>query len=48
MLAKVAELLDDWAPGKNGPLLTEYLAKGASERFLKLATKYRVDLERFL
>jgi hypothetical protein len=36
------------APVKNGPLLTEYLASGASDRFLKLAAKYAVDLEQFL
>ena len=36
------------APAKNGPLLTEYLAGGASERFLALAEKHRLDLEQFL
>ncbi len=36
------------APVRNRPLLTEYLAKGASDRFLKLASKYAVDLEQFL
>jgi hypothetical protein len=36
------------APVKNAPLLTEYLASGPSERFLALARKYRLDLERFL
>ncbi len=36
------------APAKNRPLLTEYLAHGASDRFLSLASKYAVDLERFL
>ena len=36
------------APVKNRPLLTEYLAQGASDRFLKLASKYAVDLEQFL
>lgn len=36
------------APVKNAPLLTEYLALGPSERFLALARKYRLDLERFL
>jgi hypothetical protein len=36
------------ASAKNRPLLTEYLAKGASDRFLKLASKYAVDLEQFL
>jgi hypothetical protein len=33
---------------KNRALVTEYLAKGASERFFKLAQKYRVDLEQFV
>ncbi len=36
------------APVKNGPLLVEYLAKGASDRFLELATKYHLNLEQFL
>jgi hypothetical protein len=36
------------APLKNKLLLTEYLASGASERFLQLAAKYRVDLEQFV
>ncbi len=36
------------APAKNRALLTEYLAKGASERFLRLADKYQLDLEQFL
>ncbi len=36
------------APAKNRTLLTEYLAGGASERFLRLANKYAVDLESFL
>jgi len=36
------------APRKNGPLLTEYLARGASERFLELVSAYAVDLEQFL
>jgi hypothetical protein len=35
------------APAKNGPLITEYLASGASQRFFELATKYGVDLEQF-
>jgi len=35
------------APEKNMGLLTEYLAKGASERFFELAQKYAVDLEQF-
>lgn len=36
------------APAKNRSLLTEYLAKGASPRFLDMAKKYGVDLEQFL
>jgi len=36
------------APRKNQPLLTEYLARGPSERFLNLAEKYELDLEQFL
>jgi hypothetical protein len=36
------------APKKNGPLLTQYLAAGPSQRFLKLAAKYQVDLEQFV
>ncbi len=36
------------APQKNRALLTEYLATGATERFLSLAQKYRVNLEQFL
>ena len=36
------------AAAKNRPLLTEYLARGPSPRFLKLARKYRLDLEFFL
>jgi hypothetical protein len=36
------------APVRNRPLMTEYLANGASERFLALASKYEVDLEQFL
>lgn len=35
------------APEKNTGLITEYLAKGASERFFELAQKYAVDLEQF-
>ena len=35
------------APEKNMGLITEYLAKGASERFFELAQKYAVDLEQF-
>ena len=36
------------APEKNKALITEYLAKGASERFFELAQKYGVDLEQFV
>jgi len=36
------------ASRKNQPLLTEYLAGGASARLLKLAAKYRLDLEQFV
>lgn len=36
------------APEKNKALITEYLAKGASERFFELAQKYEVDLEQFV
>ena len=36
------------AAEKNTALITEYLAKGASERFFELARKYRVDLEQFV
>lgn len=36
------------APAKNRSLLTEYLAMGASERFLELAEKYHLDLEQFV
>jgi hypothetical protein len=36
------------AAEKNRALVTEYLAKGASERFFDLARKYRVDLEQFV
>lgn len=36
------------APDKNRALLTEYLALGATERFLTLARKYALDLEQFL
>jgi len=35
------------APEKNMGLITEYLAKGPSERFFELAQKYAVDLEQF-
>ena len=36
------------AARKNRPLLTEYLARGPSARFLELAQKYELDLEQFL
>lgn len=36
------------APDKNGALIVEYLAKGASERFFELAERYELDLARFL
>jgi len=36
------------APAKNRALLTEYLASGASERFLALAERHGIDLEPFL
>lgn len=36
------------APEKNRPLLTEFIAEGATERFLQLAKKYDVDLEALL
>jgi hypothetical protein len=36
------------APRKNHALIVEYLAKGASERFLTLAGRHGVDLEQFL
>ena len=36
------------APHKNRALIVEYLARGASPRFMRLARKYRVDLESFL
>jgi hypothetical protein len=36
------------APAKNGPLIVEYLAQGASDRFLQLAGKYSLNLEQFL
>lgn len=35
------------AAQKNEAPVTEYLAKGASERFFELARKYSVDLEQF-
>jgi len=36
------------APAKNRALITEYLAQGASERFLALANRYKLNLEEFL
>lgn len=36
------------APAKNRSLLTEYLAKGASPRFLQLSKRYGIDLEQFV
>jgi hypothetical protein len=36
------------APARNLPLIVEYLAAGASDRFLKLADKYHLNLEQFL
>lgn len=36
------------APEKNRALVIEYLAAGPTERFLKMATKYHLDLEQFL
>ena len=36
------------APVKNRLILVEYLARGASERFLRLAKKYRLNLEQFV
>lgn len=35
------------APGKNGPLITQYLSTLANERFFELARKYRLNLEQF-
>jgi hypothetical protein len=35
-------------PQKNRALITEYLAKGASERFFEFAQTYGVDLEQFV
>lgn len=35
------------APLKNAPLIRQYLATGASDRFFELARKYCVDLEQF-
>lgn len=36
------------APDKNRALVVEYLAQGASPRFMQLADEYDVDLEAFL
>jgi hypothetical protein len=36
------------APRKNRALLVEYLARGATTRFMRLAKKYNIDLESFL
>ncbi len=36
------------APEKNRPLLTEFIAEGASDRFFKLADRYKVNLEALL
>ena len=36
------------APHKNRSLIIEYLAHGATPRFLRLARKYKIDLESFL
>jgi hypothetical protein len=36
------------APAKNRQLIVEYLALGATDRFLDLAQKYELDLEQFL
>jgi hypothetical protein len=36
------------APRKNRALIVEYLARGATPRFMRLAHKYSVDLESFL
>lgn len=36
------------APEKNRPLLTEFIASGASKRFFRLAKKYKIDLEGLL
>ena len=36
------------APQKNRALITEYIAKGASERFMSLAGIYNLDLESFV
>ena len=36
------------APNKNRTLIVEYLARGATPRFLRLARKYHVKLETFV
>ena len=36
------------APAKNRALIVEYLARGATPRFMRLARKYRIDLEAFV
>jgi hypothetical protein len=36
------------APHKNRALIVEYLAGGATEHFLAMAKRYRLDLEQFL
>ena len=36
------------APHKNRALLVEYLAQGATPRFMRMARKYKLDLESFL
>jgi hypothetical protein len=36
------------APAKNRLILVEYLARGASSRFIKLAKKYHLNLEQFV
>jgi hypothetical protein len=36
------------APAKNGAIITEYLASGASAQFMVLAAKYSLNLEQFL
>lgn len=36
------------APAKNRTLIVEYLARGASKRFLEMAKKYKLELEQFL
>jgi hypothetical protein len=41
VLAEIAEKLDAWA-------IDQDLRAGASERFLQLPAKYRVDLEQFV